>query len=71
MISRDYYSIKSDHKDDIKKYLSQYDLLDEVMDLDRNKFEKLIKDGTLDIEKIQDYIVTKKTSWLISKKTKG
>ena len=71
MISRDYYSIKSDHKDDIKKYLSQYDLLDEVMDLDRNKFEKLIKDGTLDLEQIQDYIVTKKTSWLTSKKTKG
>jgi putative RecB family exonuclease len=70
MVSRDYYSIKSDHKDDIKQYLSEYSLLDEVLDLDRNKFEKLIKDGTLDLEQIQDYIATKKTSWLMSKKPK-
>jgi putative RecB family exonuclease len=70
MISRDYYSIKADHKDDMKQYLSQHNLLDEVIDIDRNKFEKLIKDGTIDLAQIHDYISSKKSSRLMGKKAK-
>jgi|GEM_PF-3087271 len=70
MVSRDYYSIKSDHKDDIRSYLEQHKLLDEVVDIDRNKFEKLIKDGTIDLEAIQDKLSIKSSSWLTNRKAK-
>lgn len=70
MVSRDYYSIKSESKDDIRSYLEQHDLLDEVVDIDRNKFEKLIKDGTIDLEEIKDQLSIKSSSWLTNRKAK-
>ncbi len=55
-------------KDQLRGILQELGIIDQVLEIDRFKFQSLVKDGKIDTEKIQKFIERKKSRMLKSSK---